>query len=164
MGAMENWFVVQTKPKKEFHVERLFEQGGLRGYTPKMRDRSGHIRPFFAGYQFLFFDYPAQYKLVKYTRGVRTIVGNDAGPIPLDAAFIEEIRSREVGGFIELQKYSQVPGVGDEIEVVEGPLKGLRGVFKTDLSDQDRVLILLNCVSYQGRLLIEKDKLKKIIS
>jgi hypothetical protein len=43
-------------------------------------------------------------------------------------------------------------------------LKGLRGVFKKELSGQARVLILLNYVSYQGRLLIEKDKLKKVIS
>jgi hypothetical protein len=47
--------------------------------------------------------------------------------------------------------------------VAAGPLKGLRGVFQAGLSDQDRVLILLNCVSYQGRLLIEKDKIKKAL-
>ncbi|MDD8026369.1 MAG: transcription termination/antitermination NusG family protein [Acidobacteriota bacterium] len=159
---MASWYVVQTKPKKEFHVEKLFQEAGLPVYNPRSRD-GGRIKPFFAGYQFVFFDYPAQYKLVKYTRGVRALVGNAGGPIPIDEAWIEEIRSREVEGYIEVQKYGLEPSPGDEVEVAAGPLKGLRGVFQTGLSDQDRVLILLNCVSYQGRLLIEKDKLKKVV-
>jgi transcription antitermination factor NusG len=153
---MESWYVVQTKPKKEFHVEKMFLEAGLRVYTPRTREEA-YVKPFFT-------DYPAQFKLVKYTRGVRKLVGNDQGPIPIEAAWVEEIRSRERDGFIVLQKYGLEPSVGDEIEVAAGPLKGLRGLFKADLSDQDRVLILLNCVSYQGRLLIEKDKLKKVVT
>jgi transcription antitermination factor NusG len=160
---MESWFVVQTKPKKEFHVEKQFQEAGLLCYSPRMREGS-LVKPFFTGYLFVFFDHPALYKLVKYTRGVRTLVGNDGGPIPIDGSWIDEIRARETDGYIELQKYGLEPSVGDVIEVAAGPLKGLRGVFKADLSDQGRVLILLNCVSYQGRLLIEKDKIKKAIT
>jgi transcription antitermination factor NusG len=159
---MESWYVVSLKPKKEFHVEKVFQEAGLRVYNPKTREEA-RVKPFFTGYQFVFFDYPAQYKLVKYARGVRMIVGNEHGPIPIDEAWIEEIRRREVDGFIELLKYGLEPALGDEIEVAAGPLKGLRGVFQASLSDQDRVLILLNCVSYQGRLMIEKDKLKKVV-
>jgi transcription antitermination factor NusG len=159
---MENWFVINTKPKKEFHAEKLFQEGGIQIYCPKYRE-AGQVKPFFPGYEFVFFDYPDQYKLVKYTRGVKRIVGNEEGPIPVETGVLEAIRSREVGGYIELQKYGIEPGVGDEIEVAEGPLKGLRGIFKKGLSGQDRVLILLNYVNYQGQLLIEKRKLKKVI-
>ena len=160
---MQSWYVVQTKPKKEFHVEKMFLEAGLQVYNPRTRE-GAYVKPFFTGYEFVLFDYPAQFKLVKYTRGVRKLVGNDLGPIPIEAAWVEEIRSRERDGFIVLQKYGLEPSVGDEIEVAAGPLKGLRGVFQADLSDQDRVLILLNCVSYQGRLLIEKGKLKKVVT
>jgi len=159
---MENWYIVQTKPKKEFHLEKIFAESGLPSYNPKYRE-AGRVRPFFPCYQFVFFNYPAQYKLVKYTRGVRTLIGNDQGPIPLGQAFVDEIRAREVDGFIELEKYGFEPEPGDEIEVAAGPFKGLRGVFEKGLSGRDRVLILLNCVSYQGQLLIEKSKLKKIL-
>ncbi len=55
-------------------------------------------------------------------------------------------------------KFGEEPVVGDEIEVVEGPLKGLRGVFKRELTERERVLILLDYVSYQGQLIIEKKK------
>jgi transcriptional antiterminator RfaH len=160
---MVRWFVINTKPKKESQVERLFQAGGIEVYGPKYRE-DGRTKSFFPGYAFVRFDNPEQFKLVKYTRGVKRIVGNDAGPVPVDDKVLSEIRAREVDGFIELAKYGLEPEIGDQIEVAEGPLKGLRGVFKKDLSGQDRVLILLNYVSYQGRLLIEKSKLKKVIS
>jgi transcriptional antiterminator RfaH len=159
---MQNWFVISSKPKREFQVERLFAEGGFKVYTPKYRE-GDRIKPFFPGYQFVLFDFPEQYKMVKYTRGVKRIVGNDSGPIPIDDSVLAELRSREVDGFVELAKHGIAPQVGDEIEVAEGPLKGLRGIFKKDLTDKDRVLILLNYVSYQGQLLIEKAKLKKVV-
>jgi len=159
---MEKWYVINTKPKREFDVERLFQEGGITVYTPRYKEGE-KVRPFFPGYQFIYFSYPEQYKLVKYTRGVKRIVGNDDGPIALEEKVIQEMKAREVGGYIEFAKHGVEPALGDEIEVVEGPLKGLRGIFKKDLSDQDRVMILLNYVSYQGQLLIEKKKLKKVI-
>ena len=159
---MESWYVINTKPRKEFRVEKIFNEGGIRVYNPRCRD-GNQIKPFFPGYQFVYFDYPGQYKLVKYTRGVKRVVGNEQGPIPMDEQLIRDIRAREIDGLIELSKHGVEPSIGDEIEVVEGPLRGLRGIFKKDLSDQDRVLILLNYVSYQGQLLIEKGKLKKVI-
>jgi len=157
------WFVLNTKPKKEAQVERLFEQGGFEIYSPKYRDE-GRVHPFFPGYAFIRFQHPEQYKTVKYTRGVKGIVGHDAGPVPIEDEVLAQIRAREVEGYIEFAKYGLAPEVGDEIEVAGGPLKGLRGIFKKELSGQDRVLILLQYVSYQGQLLIEREKLKKVTS
>jgi len=159
---MKNWFVLNTKPKKEHQVERLFTEGGIKIYSPKYMHEQ-RVRPFFPGYQFIYFDFPLQYQLVKYTRGVKRVVGNREGPIPIPEEVILGIKAREEDGLIELFKYGEEPEVGDEIEVVEGPLKGLKGVFKKDLPEKDRVLILLNYVSYQGQLLIEKKKLKKVL-
>jgi transcriptional antiterminator RfaH len=88
-------------------------------------------------------------------------VGNRDGPIPLPENVLLEMKSREVNGLIELAKYGEEPDVGDEIEVAEGPLKGLKGIFQKEIEDRQRVMILLNYVSYQGQLLIEKTKLKK---
>lgn len=159
---MANWFVLNTKPKKEWQVERLFTEGGIEIYNPKyMHDK--RIKPFFPGYEFIYFDFPSQYQLVRYTRGVKRIVGTQEGPIPIPEEIITGIKSREINGLIELLKYGVEPETGDEIEVVEGPLKGLRGIFEKKLDDKDRVLILLNYVTYQGKLLIEKKKLKKVL-
>lgn len=159
---MKNWYVINTKPKKEFQVERLFTEGGIEIYNPKyiQEDR---IKPFFPGYEFICFDFPEQYRLVKYTRGVKRVVGVREIPVPIPGEVIHEIKSREVNGLIEVEKYGERPEVGDEIEVVEGPLKGLKGLFQKELTARERVLILLNYVAYQGQLIIEKDKLKKVV-
>jgi len=159
---MKNWYVLNTKPKKEFQVERLFNEGGIEIYSPKYLSEN-RIKPFFPGYEFIYFDFPLQYQLVRYTRGVKRVVGNREGPIPIPEEVIQGIKAREMDGLIELLKYGEEPEVGDEIEVMEGPLKGLKGIFKRELPERERVLILLNYVSYQGQLLIEKRKLKKVL-
>ena len=159
---MKSWYVINTKPKKEFQVERLFTEGGFEIYNPKYQDEN-RVKSFFPGYEFIHFDYPAQYRMVKYTRGVKRVVGVKEIPVPIPDVIIQEIKSREVNGLIEVEKYGEKPEVGDEIEVAEGPLKGLRGVFQKELTAKERVLILLNYVTYQGQLIIEKEKLKKVV-
>lgn len=159
---MKAWYILNTKPKKEFHVEKIFAEAGFRIYNPKYK-HDGRVKPFFTGYEFIYFNYPEHYQLVKYTRGVKKVVGTQEGPTPIQEEVLDALKAREVDGLIELLKYGEEPELGDEIEVVEGPLKGLKGIFKRELSDADRVLILLNYVSYQGQLVIERKKLKKIL-
>lgn len=159
---MKKWYVLNTKPKKEFQVEKIFTEAGFTIYNPKLM-QDNRILPFFSGYEFLFFEYPEDYRLVKYTRGVKRIVGNQEGPTPIPDEVISQLKAREVDGYIELLKYGDEPEIGDEIQIMEGPLKGLRGIFKKELTQKERVLILLNYVAYQGQLIIEKKKLKKVL-
>ncbi|MDD8031721.1 MAG: transcription termination/antitermination NusG family protein [Acidobacteriota bacterium] len=158
---MQNWYVIQTKPKKEFQLESVFSQAGYMVYHPKY-SQDGLVKPFFPGYLFLRFQVPLEYQKIKYTRGVKKVIGNKNGPIPVEIEIIKYLKSRERNGLIELMKYGEDPCPGDEIIVMEGPLKGLRGIFRKELSDKERVMILLNYVTYQGSLMIEKNKIKKI--
>lgn len=158
---MNGWFVLNIKPKKEFQVERLFEEGGFDFYCPRYIQETRE-KPFFSGYGFIYFDYPAQYKLVKYTRGVKRIIGNQGGPIPFPEEIIQQIKQREIDGYIEFEKYGGIPEIGDEIEIMEGPMKGLKGIFRKELTEKERVVILLNYIAYQGKLIIEKKKIKKV--
>ncbi|MBD3413812.1 MAG: hypothetical protein GF421_05200 [Candidatus Aminicenantes bacterium] len=159
---MKNWFVLNTKPKKEFQVEKIFSKNGFLIYNPKYR-QGDRILPFFSGYEFICFDHPAQYRTVKFTRGVKRVIGNKEGPIPIPESVISQIKKREINGFIELEKYGSEPEAGDQVQVMEGAMKGLKGVFKKELTPKDRALILLNYVSYQGHLIVDKKKLKKIL-
>jgi hypothetical protein len=44
---MKNWYVINTKPKKEFQVEKLFTEGGIEIYNPKyMHENKIRIRLF----------------------------------------------------------------------------------------------------------------------
>ena len=159
---MKKWYVLNTKPKKENQVESLLLAGGFTVYNPKFI-QDNRVFSFFPGYEFILFDYPEQYRLVKYTRGVKKIIGYMEGPVAIEEKVIQSIRMREINGFVELDKYGEEPEVGDEIRVMEGPLKGLRGIFKQELTQNDRVLILMNYVSYQGKIIVEKKKLKKVL-
>ncbi len=159
---MKYWYVLNTKPKKEFQVEKIFKEAGFRIYNPKYIHEQV-IKPFFPCYEFIYFEFPAQYRLVRYTRGVKKVVGNSEGPISISSELIQNIKVREVNGLIELEKYGESPKINDEIEIMEGPFKGFRGIFQKELSDKDRVMILLNYVSYQGQMIIEKKKLKKVL-
>ncbi len=159
---MKNWYVLNTKPKKESQVERLFMEAGFEVYNPKIR-QDDRINPFFTGYAFIRFEFPEDYRLVKYTRGVKKVVGSPESPTAIYEEVIEAIKAREVNGLIEFDKYGEEPSVGDEIQIMEGPLKGLKGVFKREMTQNERVLILLNYVAYQGQLIVEKKKLKKVL-
>ncbi len=159
---MKCWYVINTKPKKEGQVERLFQAAGFEVYNPKIQ-QDNRTSPFFPGYAFLRFEHPDQYRLVKYTRGVKQVVGNPEGPISIPDNTIAQIKTREINGFVELDKYGEEPAMGDEIEIMEGPMKGLKGVFTKEMTQRDRVLILLSYVAYQGQLIIEKKKIKKVL-
>jgi transcription antitermination factor NusG len=160
---MTGWYVVNTKPRKESQVESILTQAGFTVYLPRYGQDSA-IKPFFPGYLFLKFNYPEEYQKIVFTRGVNKIVGNGQTQVPVGPEIINCLRSREKNGLIELMKYGEDPAPGDEILVMEGPLKGLKGIFGRELSDGQRVMILLNYVSYQGSLLIKKNKIKRIES
>lgn len=157
---MKNWYVVAVKPRKEGRVESLFSEGGFEVYCPRYK-KDNKVLPFFPGYLFLLFDSPGQYNLVRYTRGVRKVISDRHGPIPLPDGTVPEIKAREMDGLIVVGRHGEEPAVGNGIEVVEGPLKGLRGVFVKEMSDKERVTVLLEYISYQGSLVIERRKLKK---
>jgi transcription antitermination factor NusG len=158
---MKNWFVLQTKPLKEAIVESLLREAGLRVYYPRVKEGDGRIHSLFPCYEFVHFDYPSQYRLVRFTRGVRRVVGNELGPIPIEAAVIQEIKAREVDGFIILEDDLGPPEPGDLIEVVKGPWRGLKGIFQRTLSSEQRVMILLNYVQYQGTLIVPRNQIRK---
>ncbi|MFQ6083148.1 MAG: transcription termination/antitermination protein NusG [Candidatus Aminicenantia bacterium] len=167
---MKNWFVVHTKPQKEFTVETLLKQAGISVYNPKYKQSpSGlrtkeRIKSLFPGYEFVYFDFPNHYKMIKYTRGVKKIIENENGPIPVHPEIINEIKAREVNGFIEFRISREEPKIGDEVEIMDGPFKGFQGIFKKETKDSERVMILLRTINYQAQMVIERKKLTKVIS
>jgi transcription antitermination factor NusG len=52
---------------------------------------------------------------------------------------------------------------GDQVRIDSGPLRDMVGVFQHDIKGTDRIAILLTAISYQGRVIIEKDLVKKIV-
>lgn len=163
-----NWFAVYTKAKAEDLVSRKLWDIGIETYIPKLRitkyikKRYREItEPLFPCYLFARFSPQTHLWMVKYTRGVRRVVGDKEGkPWPVGEEIIDLIRSNEKDGYIRFGLDDATDG--DVVEIIEGPLKGLKGIFKQRLSGKERVVILLNAIACQAKIVVNSASLRKI--
>ncbi|MGD0282920.1 MAG: transcription termination/antitermination NusG family protein [Dissulfurispiraceae bacterium] len=161
-----NWYSIYTKPKQECKVEESLARASLEVFNPKLRSKrlvrgkyEHVVRSFFPNYLFAKFDSHRQYHMIKYTRGVRGIAGNQGSPWPVSEDIINIIRSRmNDEGLIVISPDIKV---GDKVEITEGPFRGLMGIFEREMKDRDRIIVLLNTIEYQVRVDIEKELLVK---
>ncbi|MEW6408746.1 MAG: transcription termination/antitermination NusG family protein [Nitrospirota bacterium] len=165
--GVKNWFVLYTKPRLEDFVTERLKRIELEVLNPKLKRRKtirGRlqevIEPLFPCYIFANLDIDLHYRLVKYTRGVKRFVGNEGSPAPVGNEIIDAIKSRIKEGYVTIQPPSFKPG--EEVLIKEGPFKDFIGIFERDMKAKDRVIILLNAVSYQARVTIEKEFLVRV--
>ncbi|HKG58447.1 MAG TPA: transcription termination/antitermination NusG family protein [Pyrinomonadaceae bacterium] len=164
------WYVVKTQPKQEVRAECNLRVWGLNTFLPKVRERhtnpytgvsSNVIRPLFPRYLFTQFEVAQSLRRVCFTRGVHSVLNFGNGPTSIDDEIIQMIQLR-VGedGLVQLDgELSE----GDPVMINSGPLQHLVGVFQHDIKGTDRVAILLSAISFQGRVIIERDLVKKIV-
>lgn len=160
---MKRWYVVYTKPHAENAATRLLANAGVETLFPKIRRRKyvrtkyeDVIEQLFPGYFFAFFDAEEDLRLVKFTRGVRYIVGKDT-PLPVPGEIIGAIRDRLDGDIVRMEPLRLSPG--DAVVVEEGPFKDFYGIFQRDIPGRRRVMILL--VALHTTLEIEPRSVKK---
>jgi transcriptional antiterminator RfaH len=164
------WYAVHTHSLQEERAAENLTAWGVETFAPKYKER--RVNPFtgrpiyftrslFPRYMFARFEAGRMLRKVWFTRGVCKVVGFGDGPIPVEDAVIELIKSR-VGkdGFVFFNEEALKPG--DKVVVRDGPLANLVGIFERDVEDGDRVLMLLTAISYQGHVTVERQLLKKI--
>lgn len=161
-----HWYCLYTKPKHEDSVATLLSESGIEVLNPLLR-RKRYLRrrlvdvvePFFPSYVFALFDCETSYRLVRYTRGVRYIVGKESPAEVHDTviAMVKEHMNEEGHVILRPPDLSR----GDRVLVEDGPFRGFMGVFERELSDSDRVLILLATLQGTVRLELDKTLLKK---
>lgn len=161
---MVNWYLVYTKPKNEDIVSHKFIDAGFQVLNPKLKERKVYRRklqdvvsPLFPCYIFVRFDAETDCRLVKYTRGVKSIIGTIGKPIIVPEEIISSILSRMTDGVIllEPQEFKH----GDKVIIKAGPLEGVNAVFEREMKGTDRVGILLGSINARttvDRALIEK--------
>lgn len=164
-----NWFCIQTKPGQEEGVVKLLQTlPDLEVFNPKIKGRRflrGRFREvvegLFPGYLFIRFELPRYYRKIRYTRGVQRIVGSPLGdPYRVDEGIISSIKEREEGGFIRLDPPELNPG--DRVYIREGPFRGFSGIFQGTLRPSERVMILLDTISYQPKVETQREYLSLI--
>jgi len=149
------WAVARLEPRQErialFHLERI----GFATYLPRLREwrRSNGRRietrpPLFPGYAF--FVVEAQWHAARWSVGVLGLIMDGLRPARVAESVIDEIRSRERGGLVELPKPAG-PNLGDRVRVLAGPLQGQLGLYAGQ-RPHERCLVLLALLGGQQRV------------
>jgi len=156
-----NWYAIMTKcaneDRVEFHLSRL----GLEVFNPKQRKKrkmgnsKSLTKPLFPGYLFAKFS-PSNYlHTIQYTRGVLQVLHFGASLLHVDEEIIVNIRERlDKEGCVDLTKPMLE---GDPVEICEGTFGGLRGLFKREMSDRKRVVVLIDLLGDYARVVMEKN-------
>lgn len=145
------WHAIYTKHGKEDAVTSRLRHIGIEVLNPKLRSRKFKrsklaevIEPLFPCYLFANFDRNKYSHLIKYTRGVRYVVGKN-NPVIVQDEVIEVIRDGMEDGdivVVEPQRFEK----GDAVFIKDGPFRDLCGIFEREIKGAERVLILLNTI------------------
>jgi len=166
-----SWYLLQAYHKHEDRAEGNLKSLGIEILAPKVEERrynyctgaiTRHAKPLFPGYLFAKFRASDLYHKVRYTRGVRQLVSFGDFPTVIDEEIITMIQSRiREDGFARVDTDEDLKP-GDQVVIRDGPLKTFAGVFERQMKGADRVRILIQTVSYQAHVEIERDMVKKV--
>lgn len=160
------WYVVQTKPREEERADYNLQAWKVETFAPKIKARrlneinqrsTCSSKPLFPGYIFARFDAATSLHDINATRGIQRVVRFGDVLVPVEDQVIDMIRMRTRDGFVQV---GEDISPGTKLTVFDGPLNGLTGVLERKMKDNERVMLLLKSVSYQGHFTIERDRLK----
>lgn len=161
---MVDWYCIHTKPNREDSIcRRLTAFSDIELFSPKLRmkkyvkSRITEVREaLFPAYVFLRFDPLKYFHMIKYTGGVKRFVGDCSGVAHVvEEHIIEAIKSRMVDGYVSMCDFGLEPG--QKVVIMDGPFKGITGLFLSETKPRERILILLNMIESQTRVELPKE-------
>jgi transcription elongation factor/antiterminator RfaH len=155
-----SWFCIYTKRKQEDAVcQSLTRLEHIETFNPKLQRKKSVrgkvievVEHLFPCYLFCGFEESGYFHKIRYTRGVKRFVGDQAGrPREVDEGIIDLIRSRmNAAGYVCIESPKLEPG--EQVMIKEGPLSGLSGLLLSESKPGERVTLLLNAILYQARV------------
>lgn len=147
-GAIRQWYVLRSKPKKEAASAALLQRAGIEVYVPEVRvqKRPYHpptVEPLFPGYLFSRLSPQlGEIRLARYTPGILYVVGfgEEACPVPDDLIVSIQQRIAREKGRAAFPDYQP----GERVLITSGPLRDLEGVFDRRLSASGRVRVFIH--------------------
>ena len=152
---MQNWYVIQTKPRRERQVGSVLERQGIQVYLPLVRvrrvnPRASPVTPFFPGYLFARADLASiGASALNWVPGSVRLLGFDGEPALVPDVIVEHIRQRVSDLDRQYDLGSGPFKPGDPVRIISGPFRDLEAVFDLTLSSSGRVLVL---VKFLGRI------------
>jgi transcriptional antiterminator RfaH len=150
--SVGNWFLLQTKSRQESRAVENLERQGVHSFCPMVRvekvSRGNRVikeEVLFPNYLFVNFDLAiTSATTVRSTRGVSHFVTSSGSPVMVPDLLIEQLQKRTKPGSEEL--VSDISKPGDELEVIDGPFRGLSAVFAHTDGIQ-RAVVLINLLN-----------------
>jgi transcriptional antiterminator RfaH len=158
-----NWYAIYTKPKAEDSTSQFLNNAGIETLNPKVKTRkfvrkkyAEVIEQLFPCYVLALVDIDRHGHMIKYTRGVKYIVGKEH-PLIVHEAIIQAIKERMEGGIVK--QLTETFSKGERVLIKEGPFKDFYGIFERNISGKERAMILLEAL--HSKLEIETLSIKK---
>jgi len=157
------WYVVHSKPRQEQKALENLQKQGFECFLPMLllekvvRGRVKSVtEPLFSRYLFVqTLSQNQNFSVVKSTLGVHRLVS--FGPLPalVNDTLVETIRSFE--SLLRSEINGSVPLIrsGDEVMLVDGPLKGIKGIFH-ESSGTIRAFVLIELLHKQHTIQVDK--------
>ncbi len=165
----ECWYAVQTKPRQERQVSRwLLRRCQLQVFLPKLAVQKRRRRRRITAIEILFPSYlfvrtvldPAAWYAVKWTPGVKGVVGMGDVPVPIPEEAIQFLMQRCVDG--DVIPWQPALPVGAQVRVREGPMAGLVGILERPAAQRERVRVLLNLMGRQTPVELDSIDLEQV--
>ena len=163
------WYIIHTNPKQEDRADSNLRAWNVETFTPKVKayrynqytgESAGCIKPLFPRYIFAWFKAGALLPKIRFTRGIHSVVSIGGTITPVEDEIISMLKSRmDADGYIKMDKELKS---GDEVVITKGLLKSFTGIFEREMKDSERVMILLTSLSYQNRIIVEKEFVNKV--
>jgi len=165
---MESWYVVKTKPNREFMVRDQLVTRGIETYLPlwkpvQLSNVNKKLRPYFPCYLFVNLDLQqTSMSSVAYLPGVNYLITCDDQPVRVEQSVIHAISARLQMLENTVTDRNGKPLLhGDKVIITTGVFDGYEAIFDKHLSSGDRVRLLINFLQKRTPLTIERTMIQK---
>src|SRR5262245_62119323 len=159
------WACARLEPRREALAAHCLALAGFSVYTPRLREqrvlRGRRVEvnpPLFPGYCFVAI--VLQWHAARWCPGVRGLIMNGAEPTRVADAVIDEIRSREIRGLIELPQRPRARP-GEAVRILRGPFEGRLAIY-AGMKPRQRIEVLLNLLGSQQRVMLAADAVEAV--
>ena len=160
------WIAIRSKPRSEKIVSNELNKKGIESFLPLIKkrqqwsDRKKWVEfPLFPSYLFARIELKDSLYIMN-THGVNTIVKFGDKVITVEDKVVNSIKLALEGGYeLHQMKYFTI---GDQVEVIDGPMKGVVGIVENKLKNENRLVIKIEALQQAVAVHINSEYLEYI--
>lgn len=159
------WYALYTRPRFEKKVDSVLKEKGLHSFLPVRNvirywsnGKKMIAEPLFPSYVFVHADVKERHHALQ-SYGVARLVGFGGKPACIPENQIQDIYRILEHGY-DPEPFCNIT-YGDEVEIVSGPLKGLRGMY-CEARGKRELVISVDVIQQAIAIVIERDQIRRV--